>query len=72
MLSFICLCKQLETDKSGARLNLCNNCDCVLPFAPQCFLFSSFLVIVDILANETTYATASECFLPFFPPLFLL
>lgn len=69
MLSFICSCKQLETDKSGDRFNLSKDCDCVFSFVPQCFLFSSFLVIF-LFANETMYGTASECFF-FFPPLLL-
>ena len=40
MLSFIYSCKQLETDKSGDSFNLSKDCDCVLSFVPQCFLFS--------------------------------
>lgn len=72
MLSFICSRKQLETDKSGDSFNLSKDCDCVLSFVPQGFLFSSFLVIF-LFTNETMHETdLTACFFfffLFFPPL---
>lgn len=65
MLSFICPCKQLETDKSGDSFNLSKDCDCVLSFVPHWSLFSSFLVIF-LFENEAMHGTDFECFSFFF------
>lgn len=63
MLSFICFCKQLETDKSRDSFNLSKDCDSVLSFVLQCFLFSS-LEVTFLFANETMHGTASAYFSP--------